>query len=76
MGLLGAVGYTAFYFLRFLRPDPELFEDLPYRVLAVLLFAVMGLKEFWPEKLKPYYIRYSYFVLLSSCSIACRASRC
>lgn len=64
MGIVGALGYTAFYFLRFTRPNPNLYEDLPYRVLAVLLFALMALRDWWPERIKPYYIRYSYFVLL------------
>jgi CheY-like chemotaxis protein/signal transduction histidine kinase len=64
MGYLGAVTYVAFYFLRFTRPNPNLLDDLPYRVLAVLLFLGMGLKDQWPERLKPYYVRYSWFVLL------------
>lgn len=64
MGYLGAFTYVVFYFLRFTRPNPNLFDDLPARALAVLLFLLMGMREFWPDRLKPYYIRYSYFVLL------------
>lgn len=64
MGYLGAVTYIAFYFLRFTRPHPTLFDDALSRGAAVLLFAGMGLQNYWPEKLKPYYIRYSYGVLL------------
>lgn len=64
MGYVGAITYLAFYFLRFTRPNPMLWEDVPFRVAAVLLFILMGLRDHWPERLKPYYIRYSYFALL------------
>jgi CheY-like chemotaxis protein len=64
MGYLGAVTYLAFYFLRFTRRNPDLWDDLVPRAIAVVLFLGLGLKEFWPARLKPYYIRYSYLVLL------------
>ncbi|HEX2545460.1 MAG TPA: response regulator [Ramlibacter sp.] len=64
MGYVGAITYVAFYFLRFTRPNPALWDDVPFRVLAVLLFVGMGLRDHWPERLKPFYIRYSYFALL------------
>ena len=64
MGYLGAITYLLFYFLRFTRPNPNLFDDLPARALAVVLFLALGLRDHWPERLKPYYIRYSYGVLL------------
>lgn len=64
MGYVGAVTYVAFYFLRFTRPNPVLFDDMPARALAVLLFVLMGMRDYWPERLKPYYIRYSYAALL------------
>ncbi|NNU43057.1 ATP-binding response regulator [Ramlibacter montanisoli] len=64
MGYVGAITYVAFYFLRFTRPNPALWDDVPFRVLAVLLFVFMGLRDHWPERLKPYYIRYSYVALL------------
>lgn len=66
IGYLGAITYVIFYFMRFTRPNPNLMADLPERVLAVLLFLLLGLRDWWPEKLKPYYIRVSYFVLLYS----------
>lgn len=66
MGYLGALIYVVFYFLRFTRPNPQLFDDLVPRIIAVVLFLGMGLKEFWPHKLRRYYIGYSYVVLLYS----------
>lgn len=64
MGYVGAITYVAFYFLRFTRPNPDVWDDVGYRGVAVLMFLLMGLRDHWPERLKPYYIRYSYAVLL------------
>src|SRR5205085_4069146 len=64
MGYVGAITYVAFYFLRFTRPDADLWDDLPSRLIAVALFVAMGLRDQWPERLRPYYIRFSYWVLL------------
>ncbi|QJW84474.1 hypothetical protein HK414_14270 [Ramlibacter terrae] len=66
IGILGAITYCIFYFMRFTRPNASLTADLAERALAVILFAMLGLRDYWPERLKPYYIRVSYFVLLYS----------
>lgn len=66
IGILGAVTYCLFYFLRFTRPNPSLLADLPERALAVILFALLGLRDFWPERWRKYYIPVSYGVLLYS----------
>jgi len=66
IGVLGAITYALFYFLRFTRPNASLAADLPERVLAVVLFALLGLRDWWPARLKRYYIPFSYFVLLYS----------
>lgn len=66
IGILGAITYCVFYFMRFTRPNASLTADLAERALAVILFAILGLRDYWPERLKPYYIRVSYFVLLYS----------
>jgi CheY-like chemotaxis protein/signal transduction histidine kinase len=64
MGYVGTVTYLAFFFLRFTRPNAALWDDLPYRAVAVVLFVLLALRDHWPERLKPHYIRYSYGVLL------------
>jgi CheY-like chemotaxis protein len=64
MGYLGAITYTLFYFLRFTRPEPAIWDDLAPRLLAVLLFLGLGLREHWPEGLKRFYLPYSYGALL------------
>lgn len=66
IGILGAVTYCLFYFLRFTRPNANLTADLVERIIAVVLFAVLGLRDFWPERLKRYYIPVSYPILLYS----------
>src|SRR5215212_2806660 len=68
-GFVGAVSYSAFYFVRFTRPDSQLYDDLLARTLAIALLAGLALKDHWPEKLKPYYIAYSYPALL--CALPC-----
>lgn len=64
MGYLGVVSLTLFYFIRFTKPNPQLFDDLVPRGLAIVLLALLALKDRWPEKVRRYYIAYSYFVLI------------
>lgn len=64
MGYLGAITYVAFFFLRFTRSNPEVWDDIGFRLAAIGLFLGMGLKDHWPQRLRRYYIRYSYLVLL------------
>jgi two-component system, CAI-1 autoinducer sensor kinase/phosphatase CqsS len=63
-GYVGAVSYTLFYFLRFTRPNSQLYDDLAARLIAVVLLALLAIENYWPEKLKRYYIGYSYAALL------------
>ena len=37
MGYLGVLSLVAFYFVRFTRPNPQLFDDLALRGTAVVL---------------------------------------
>ncbi|MDO9090688.1 MAG: response regulator [Burkholderiaceae bacterium] len=64
MGIVGASGYSLFYLLRFTRPDPQPFDDLGLRLVAVVLCLLMALRRFWPQQLKPHYLAYSYWALL------------
>lgn len=63
-GYVGLVSCLLFYFVRFTRPDPRLFDDLPQRGLAIALFLVLALKDHWPQRLRPFYTGYSYLVLI------------
>jgi two-component system CAI-1 autoinducer sensor kinase/phosphatase CqsS len=64
MGYVGAISVGLFYFLRFTRPNAQPYDDLLVRAIAFVLFALLALKDRWPDKLKPYYIGYSYLALL------------
>ena len=62
--ILGAVGFPAFYLLRFTKSTMP-YDDLGIRLVATLLCALLVLKDRWPERLKPGYMAFSYVVLLS-----------
>jgi two-component system CAI-1 autoinducer sensor kinase/phosphatase CqsS len=64
MGYLGVLSLVVFYFIRFTRPNAQLFDDLALRGTAVMLLSLLALKDYWPQKLKKHYIAYSYFAVL------------
>ncbi|HUR89817.1 MAG TPA: response regulator [Ramlibacter sp.] len=64
MGWVGATSVLLFYFLRFTRPRADPFDDVVLRAIAFVLFLGLAAKDHWPERLKPYYIGFSYVVLL------------
>lgn len=64
IGIVGTIGYSLFYLLRFTRPSPQPFDDLGLRLVAVVLCLVLALRRFWPQTLRPHYLAYSYWVLL------------
>ena len=64
MGYLGMAGLVAFYFIRFTRPHPDLFDDIGVRGTALVMLVALALKDRWPKALRPYYLAYSYVALL------------
>ena len=66
MGILGALTFFAFYFLRFTRPDPQPLDDLPLRLGVLAVMALLALKDRWPERLKRHYIPFSWWAMLYS----------
>jgi two-component system, CAI-1 autoinducer sensor kinase/phosphatase CqsS len=64
VGYIGAISSALFYLVRFTRPNASLLDDAALRALAVVLFLALALKDRWPDRLKPYYIAYSYGALL------------
>jgi two-component system CAI-1 autoinducer sensor kinase/phosphatase CqsS len=64
MGYVGTITVALFYFLRFTRPNPRIFDDVALRAIALVLFAALALRERWPEKYRQYYITYSYWALM------------
>jgi signal transduction histidine kinase len=64
IGIVGALTYVVFYLIRFTKPNPRPYDDLGMRVLVVILFTVLAMKDRWPQKLKKYYFVYSYWALI------------
>lgn len=62
-GLLGTVCFPIFYLLRFAKATP-VYDDLPLRLTAAGLCALLLLRKFWPQRLRPYFLPYSYVVLI------------
>lgn len=69
VGYVGAISTALFYFIRFTRPNPQPFDDVVLRASAVALYTFLALKDHWPDKLKPFYVGYSYVALL--CCLPC-----
>ncbi len=63
VGIVGTIAYTLFYFLR-TEVLPQHYENLTIRIIATILCFFMAIQQWWPEKLKPYFLGYSYFALL------------
>jgi two-component system CAI-1 autoinducer sensor kinase/phosphatase CqsS len=66
MGMLGALTFTAFYFIRFTRPNPQPLDDLELRLGVLLAMSVMALQDFWPARWKNWYYPFSYLATLYS----------
>jgi signal transduction histidine kinase/ActR/RegA family two-component response regulator len=64
IGIVGALTYVVFYLIRFTKPNPRPYDDLGMRVLVVIFFTVLAMKNHWPQKLKKYYFSYSYWALI------------
>lgn len=62
-GMVGIAAYPLFYLLRFTKVEPP-YNDLWLRALAVLICVGLALRNYWPARLKPHYLAYSYGALL------------
>jgi two-component system CAI-1 autoinducer sensor kinase/phosphatase CqsS len=69
VGYVGAISTALFYSIRFTRPNPQPFDDIALRAIAIVLYTLLALKDRWPDKLKPFYVGYSYIALL--CCLPC-----
>ncbi|WP_161799034.1 response regulator [Caenimonas sp. SL110] len=65
MIVFGIVGLPAMYMLRFLR-SPSTYDDILLRLFDVAILAVLALRAYWPDRAKPYYLHFSYFVMTVS----------
>ena len=64
IGIIGALTYLSFYLIRFTKPNPKPFDDIGMRLLVIVLFTLLALRDHWPEKLRKVYLPYSYGALI------------
>jgi signal transduction histidine kinase len=60
IGVVGAVAFPLFYLLRRTSIVPPRYDDLELRVVATLLCVGLALRRWWPARLRPYYMAYSW----------------
>lgn len=63
IGGVGAVAFPLFYLLRLTSIVPPRYDDLTWRLAAVVLCIGLALRRWWPERMRPFYIGYSYLVV-------------
>ena len=64
IGIVGALTYVIFYLIRFTRPNPRPFDDVGLRLVVIILFTLLALRDHWPQKLRRFYLPYSYGALI------------
>jgi signal transduction histidine kinase len=62
-GIVGTVGYPLFYLI-YLKALHQPYENFTIRLIATVGCLLLALKDRWPEKLKPFYLGYSYWVVM------------
>lgn len=63
IGIVGTIAYPLFYIIRTIIL-PQHYENLAIRVIATILCFFLAIHDYWPSKIKPYFLSYSYFALL------------
>lgn len=62
-GMFGILNYPIFYLI-WIFYNKKSYESLALRLVATILCLILLLKNFWPQKLKPWLPLYWYFTLL------------
>jgi signal transduction histidine kinase/CheY-like chemotaxis protein len=65
-GAVGFFAYPLFYLLRRSTPLGVQYDDLHLRLVASGLCLLVAARRFWPERLKPWYVGFSYFTAFYS----------
>ncbi|MEJ8837678.1 HAMP domain-containing sensor histidine kinase [Ramlibacter sp. AN1133] len=71
IGVVGGLTYVSFYFLRFVRPNPDPLDDWPTRLVAIVLMAGLALQDYWPVRLRKYFLPFAYFAICYSLPFFC-----
>ena len=67
IGVVGVIAFPVLYALRRAAGSGG-YDDLWWRLPAVVLCLGLALRRWWPERLRPYYIVYSWWVVFYSLS--------
>lgn len=67
IGIVGCIAFPLFYVLRRAAGAPG-YDDLQLRLVAAVLCLLLALRQWWPARLRPLYIGYSYLVVFYSLS--------
>lgn len=62
-GIAGAVGFPLFYGLHLLRSTHP-YDSAALRIAGTLLCLALALRDYWPLKLRPYYLGWSYVTFM------------
>ncbi|MBA3771329.1 MAG: response regulator [Ramlibacter sp.] len=62
-GYSGAVAFPVFYMLQQLRSTHP-YDSAVLRTIAALMFLMVALRDYWPARLKPFYLPWTYATLL------------
>ena len=64
IGIVAAATYLVFYLIRFTKPNPKPFDDVGLRLVVVTLFLLLALRDQWPQRLRRFYLPFSYGALI------------
>ena len=62
LGIIGCIGFAIYYFI-WHDVAPTAYENMPLRIIAILLCMGLVLKNYWPQKLKIFLPIYWYLTL-------------
>jgi two-component system CAI-1 autoinducer sensor kinase/phosphatase CqsS len=63
VGVVGFIAFPFFYLLRLTGKLPPRYDDLELRLVATALCLLLALRQWWPKRLKAFYLPYSYGVI-------------
>ncbi|MEJ8837371.1 hybrid sensor histidine kinase/response regulator [Ramlibacter sp. AN1133] len=66
IGLVGTVAFPLIYLLRFTGKLPPLYDDLPWRLVAIAMCALLVARKSWPQRLQRWFLPFSYLTIFYS----------
>jgi signal transduction histidine kinase/CheY-like chemotaxis protein len=63
IGIVGIAAFSSLYLVRLTGKLPPRWDDLNFRVVAVILCLILALRRQWPSATQRWYLPYSYFAV-------------